>query len=612
MRFSSIRFLAAIVALSSSASAQRAPAPLAGFDAYVSKAMATWKVPGVAIAVVKGDSVVYAKGYGTRTIGKNEPVDPNTLFAIGSSSKAFTAALVAMLVDEGKVRWSDPVTTHLTDFQLADRYATREMRVRDLLSHRSGLARGDLVWYGTERSRDEIVRQARYLRPSWSFRSQFGYQNIMYVAAGQLVAGAMKMSWDDAVRTKLFEPLGMSHSSTSIRALEGKTNVAQPHSEIDDTVMTIPWRNIDNVGPAGSINSSVLDMAKWVRFQLDSGKAGGKTLLSSGSFVETHTPHTIIRREGPAREVNPFGHFASYGLGWFLEDYRGRELVHHGGNIDGMSALVGMMPEEDLGVVILTNMNGSGLPTVLMRTVFDRYLGATGKDWSADLRKIVEDGRKRGKAALAKLDSARQPGTAPSLALDKYAGTYYDSLYGRATVAMEDGHLVARFGAFTGDMEHWHHDTFRATARDKTLGKMYLTFGVNVMAEVDGFRLDGVDGLLSEERPDFRRSQPPADSTAGITIAEADLHRFAGSYALQGQPLTIQIEVIGGSLKATVPGQPVYTLVPESPLKFRLTGPPGMPGEFFVEFETTGERVVAMTLHQPKPQPTLKLERKGE
>ena len=590
---------------------QRAPAPLEGFDAFVTSAMTTWEVPGVAIAIVKGDSVVYAKGFGTRTIGRNEPVDASTLFAIGSSSKAFTATLVAMLVDAGKVRWNDPVAQHLRGFQLADPYLSREMRVRDLLSHRSGLARGDLLWYGTDRSREQIVEQVRYLRPSWSLRSQFGYQNVMYIAAGQLVDAQMGMSWDDAVRARLFQPLGMTSSSTTIRDLAGKPNVASPHTKLEETVTAIPWRNIDNAGPAGSINSNVLDMAKWVRFQLDSGKVGEKTLLSTGSFVETHMPHTIIRREGPARASNPFTNFASYGLGWFLEDYRGREIVHHGGNIDGMSAMVGMMPSEDLGVVILTNMNGTALTTVLLRTVFDRYLGATGKDWSADMRKLVEDGQKRAKEAASKREAARMAGTTPSLPLDRYAGTYHDSLYGAATVAMESGRLVARFGGFVGDMEHWHHDTFRATGRDQTLGKMFLTFGINAVAEVDGFRLEGMDGLLPEERPDFRRSAPPADSTPAIAIAESDLQKLAGSYALQGQPLVVEIEVIDGSLKATVPGQPVYTLVPESPLRFRLTGPPGMPAGFFMEFEKRGDRVVSLTLHQPQPQPTLKLDRKA-
>jgi CubicO group peptidase (beta-lactamase class C family) len=611
MRFSSLAVPLASVLLASPAMAQRTPAPLAGFDAYVTKSMATWKVPGVAVAVVKGDSVVYARGYGTRTFGKHEPVDPSTLFAIGSSSKAFTATLVGMLVDAGKIRWNDPVTQHLRGFQVADPYVTREMRVRDLLSHRSGLARGDLLWYGTDRTRDQIVEQVRFLKPSWSLRSQFGYQNVMYIAAGQLVADAMDTSWDDAVRARLFEPLGMTASSTTIRALEGKPNVATPHAEIEDTVVAIPWRNIDNAGPAGSINSNVLDMAKWVRFQLDSGKAAGKTLLSTGSYIETHTPHTIIRREGPARASNPFTNFASYGLGWFLEDYRGREIVHHGGNIDGMSAMVGLLPSEDLGVVILTNMNGTALTSILMRTIFDRYLGATGKDWSADLRKVVQDAQKRAKEVEDKREAARMSGTTPSLSLDKYAGAYHDSLYGPATVALEEGRLVGRFGAFVGDMEHWHHDTFRATARQKTLGKMFFTFSINAVAEVDGFEIDGGPGWQSEERPHFRRTAPPADSTAAIALAESDLQQLAGSYELNGQPLVVEIELIDGSLKATVPGQPVYTLVPETPLRFRLTGPPGMPAGFFVEFEKAGGRVVSLTLHQPQPRPTLKLNRKA-
>jgi CubicO group peptidase (beta-lactamase class C family) len=294
------------------ASAQR-PTDFRPFDAYAAQAMALWKVPGVAIAIVRNDSIIHSRGYGVRKLGAPEPVDVQTLFAIGSSSKAFTATALAMLVDEGKVRWNDKATLHLPGFQLYDSYATRDLTIRDLLSHRSGLSRGDLMWYGSAYSRDEILRRVRFLEPSWGFREQFGYQNIMYLAAGQVAARAAGMNWDDVIRTRIFQPLGMGASSTSITALAGLTNVAQPHAEFDDTVRVVPYRNIDNIGPAGSINSNVTDMAQWVRFNLAKGKAGGKQLVSDGNMNELWSAHTAMRVDGPFRVLYPDVHLMSYG-----------------------------------------------------------------------------------------------------------------------------------------------------------------------------------------------------------------------------------------------------------------------------------------------------------
>jgi CubicO group peptidase (beta-lactamase class C family) len=603
--------LGAVLVLAASAAGQQVPRALVGLDAYVTQALKDWDVPGLAIAVVQGDSVVYAKGFGVRALGRSEPVDARTMFAIGSCTKAFTGVTTAMLVDEQKVRWSDPVTAYLRGFELYDPYVTRELRVQDILSHRSGLARGDLVWYGSSYDRDEILRRVRYLRPSWSFRSQFGYQNIMFLAAGQIVARVAGKRWDDVVRERVFLPLGMTATNTSIAALKGLDDVAVPHARIEDTVRAIEWRNIDNIGPAGSINSNVLDMAKWVRFQLDSGKVNGKTLITASSFVETHTPHTIVPRTTQARALNPYTHFQTYGFGWFLQDYRGREVVQHGGNIDGMSALVGMMPEEKIGVVILTNMNGTVLPTAIMNVVFDRYLGMS-KDWSADMLKVVKGLEAQQKATERKQEAGRVQGTKPSLALEKYAGTYSDSLYGTATVAMQAGHLVLSAGpTFVGDLEHWHYDVFRARWRDRQLGKSFVAFSLGVNGDVDGMKLDMGDGAIAEEVPSFRKTLSPADTVPKVEIAEAELRRFVGTWESKVPPLSLTVDLIGGTLKLTVPGQPVYTLVPVSRTRFRLTGPPEMPAGFFVQYQVDGGggggggTVRGMTLEQPSPQPTM-------
>jgi CubicO group peptidase (beta-lactamase class C family) len=481
-------------------------APLAGFDAYVTKAMQDWKVPGLAIAIVKNDSVIFAKGYGTRTMATQQPVDEHTLFAIGSVSKAFTATLVAMLVDEGKMRWDDAATTYLPSLELYDPYVARELTVRDLLTHRSGLARGDLLWAATDYDRDEILRRVRFLRPSWSMRSRYGYQNIMYLAAGQAIAKVGGKSWDDVVRDRIFTPLGMTESNTSTHALARSQNVATPHQDIDDTLRVIPWHNIDNIAPAGSINSSVSDMAKWLRFQLAQGKVGNRSLVSASALGETHTPQVVVPLTADARQINPFTHLASYGMGWTIQDYRGRELRNHGGNIDGMSAMAALVPEERLGVIVLTNANGSPMPTIAMRRAVDAIIGAPARDWSAEIMKVTQRQRERARETQARRLAQRVAGTRPSLALDRYAGVYVDSMYGEANVSAANGKLRVRYGtAFDGELEHWHYDTFRATWDTRRMGRTFITFALDSDGKVRGFEWDGLTS--------FNRKPVAADTT---------------------------------------------------------------------------------------------------
>jgi CubicO group peptidase (beta-lactamase class C family) len=455
--------------------------------------MKDWGVPGVAIAVVKDDRVVLAKGYGVRELGKPEPVDERTLFAIGSSSKAFTAAAIAMLVDEKKLKWDDPATQYLPGFQLYDPYVTRELSVRDLLTHRVGLERGDQLWYATTFDRDDILRRIRYLKPSSSVRSKFGYQNIMYLAAGQLVRSVSGQEWDDFVRQRIFVPLGMKDTGTSIRTLSQSSDVAAPHSKFEGKIVPIPYRNIDNIAPAGSINSNVVDMAQWVRLHLGDGKFDGKQLISAAAAKEMAMPQTLIRLEGQMAALYPEAHFLSYGLGWFLSDYRGRKLVEHGGSIDGMRALVAMIPEEKLGVVVLTNLSGTILSIPLTYRIFDAYLGASPRDWSAEMLKTMTKLEEQARGMVAKQEAERVAGTKPSLALEKYAGDYRSEMYGDATVALENGKLMLRRGPhFTGTMEHWHYDVFRVTWNDRQMGKLFVSFRLDQKGKVAELNMENL------------------------------------------------------------------------------------------------------------------------
>jgi CubicO group peptidase (beta-lactamase class C family) len=497
---------------------QAQEATLNGIDEYVVKALNDWDVPGVAIGVVKNDQLVFAKGYGVRRAGGPTPVDEKTVFAIGSASKAFTAAAIGMLVDEGKIKWDEPAAKYLPEFELFDPYVTRELTVRDLLTHRSGLERGDLLWYGAALDRDEILRRARYIKPSWSLRSTFGYQNIMYLAAGQITARISGKSWDQFIQDRILVPLGMGASSTSITALKSRENVATPHAKIaspdnagESKVEQIPWRNIDNIAPAGSINSNVVDMAQWIRLQLGQGSYKDQRLLSSAAAKELHTPQTIIRAEPPWSLFYPESHFIAYGLGWFLHDYKGRKVVEHGGNIDGMSALVAMIPEEQLGVVILTNLSGTALPAALKYRIFDAYLGHPQRDWSANLLKTFKALEAQGQAAAKKLADERVKGTQPSLALEKYAGGYKSDLYGEAKVTRENDKLVLSYGsAFVGDLEHWHYDTFQARWRSRTFPNSQVTFLLNAQGKVEELKL-GLPGFADYP---FKRIAEPASAAA--------------------------------------------------------------------------------------------------
>lgn len=474
---------------------------LQSIDDYVNKSLKDWDVPGVAIAVVKDDKIVFAKGYGVKELGKTDAVTANTMFAIGSSSKAFTSAALAMLVDEGKVKWNDPVSKYLPSFQLFDPYVTREMMVRDLLSHRIGLERGDRLWYATDYSRDEVMRRIRFLKPSSSVRSRFGYQNVMYLAGGQIIPSVTGKTWDDFLKERIFTPLGMNSTNTSIIGLKAMPDVAAPHAKINDKVKPIAYRLIDNIGPAGSINSNVTDMAQWIRMQLNGGKFGDKQIVSAANIKEMQNPHTIIPLEGLYTSLYSEAHFLSYGMGWFLSDYRGRKMVEHGGAIDGMRAAVMMIPEEKMGVIVLGNMNGSILPQLLGNRIFDAFLfQGKEKDWSGDLLKVIKAAESQGKAAQDKLIADRAKDTKPSLSLENYAGNYTDEMYGDMKVTFENGKLKAKFGTyFNGTLEHWHYDTFKVTWEDEVQGQGFISFKLNSQGKVD---LMSVEGLA-----DFKRGK---------------------------------------------------------------------------------------------------------
>ncbi len=471
-------------------------AKLREIESYISKAQKDWNVPGCAVAIVKNDSVWLEKGYGVREFGKETPVDEHTLFAIASLSKAFTSASLAMLVDEGKLKWDDAVIKHLPDFQLYDSWVTREMQVRDLLSHRSGLATfgGDLVWYWTNYDTKEVLRRVRYLKPTSSFRTTYGYQNIMFLAAGEIISSISGKRWDVFFQERIFQPLGMTRSNTTLAALRAIDNIAMPHNEYQNNLRIAKHFPNEELGSAGAINSSAHDMAQWMRLQLGRGTFNGKELFSKQASRTMWTVHTPVGVSEQSEKDYPSIHFQGYGLGWGTSDYEGRKLLSHSGAIDGMISRIILVPEDSLGVVVLTNSETS-LSSIVARKVVDVFLGVSKIDWNArnlegkrvgDSLKIEEE---------KKLDSSRVKGTKPSLALEKYSGTYSSQLYGDVTVSVENKKLVVTFNPtenLVADLEHWHFDTFRATIRPMNypFGKGFAQFLLDAKGNVTELKID--------------------------------------------------------------------------------------------------------------------------
>ncbi len=483
------------------------PDPLLGFDAQVARAVKDWRVPGLAIAVVKDGALIFSKGYGVRELGRPAPVDTHTLFAIGSTTKAMTAAAVGMLVDQKKLAWDDPVTRHLPWFALKDPQVTREITVRDLLTHRAGLPSADFLWYGQENSPRTILERLRLVDPAYSTRSSFIYQNVMYAAAGAVIEAASGMPWERFIETRIFRPLGMADSLATAATLEGHLNHARPHFIIEDTVTGIENASTAGVAPAGSIWSSVDDMSKWMRVLLSggvvTGASGGARLLSEAAVAELFRPQTMVTRDAfyPTAQITK-PEWTTYGLGWFQQDYGGVKVDYHTGSIDGMVAICGLIRSQGIGVYVLSNLDHAELRHALMFTAFDRLLGRPARDWSAEFATLYARLRKEGEDALKKEDSLRTVATRPSLALLAYVGRYSDPLFGEVDISMDPTGetLRARYGAaFSGTLDHWNFDTFRARWDSKWRGTSLASFVLDPNGRARELRLMGATFRRAEE-----------------------------------------------------------------------------------------------------------------
>lgn len=470
-------------------------------DATVARVMATFEVPGIGLAIVKDGAVVAARGYGVRKLGEPAPVDESTLFGIASNTKAFTATALGLLVEEGRLDWDAPVVRYLPWFQMWDPYVTREITVRDLLVHRSGLGlgAGDLLWWPpSSYHRKEIARRLRFIEPATSFRYAYAYDNVLYLVAGEVIEAVSGESWEDFVRERILEKVGMADSNVLHSAAARGGNVAAPHARIDATVRPIRPFASDNTNPAGGINSSARDMAKWMLARLAEGRLADGTRLFSQetsrqlTTLVTPTPITTPEPELQGQQM----HFRGYALGLNVHDYRGHEIIDHTGGLPGYVSKVALVPELNLGITVLTNQESGDAFNALTYDVIDYYLGAEPTDWVEAYARVGERERARVAAEERASTAARNASSRPSLALAEYAGVYHDRWYGDVTIAEDNGGLVLRFShtpSLVGDLEHWQYDTFIVRWRDRELrADAYLSFALDPGGRVEQAKMRAV------------------------------------------------------------------------------------------------------------------------
>ncbi|HVS63779.1 MAG TPA: serine hydrolase [Thermoanaerobaculia bacterium] len=549
--------------------ATRAREALEGIDPIIEQALEDFSVPGLALAVVADDEVVLAKGYGVRDLGTGEPVTEDTLFAIGSTTKAFAAFVLGLLVDEGKISWDQPVIELLPDFRLHDDHATRRLKVKDLVRHSSGLPRHDAVWYNSPDSREELFARLRHLEPSRDLGETFQYQNLMFMTAGLLAERVTGKSWEELVRERILDPLDMERTNFSVETSKQDPNHAAPHAIEDQEARVIPFRNIDTIGPAGSINSSVSEMTQWIRLQLGGGEIGGERLIETATLQSMHTPQIAAGSYPTDGTTLPMG----YGYGWMTEAHRGHFVVQHGGGIDGFISWVALLPHDGLGVVAYTNATGMNpLPTAVARTVIDRVLGLEEIDYLQKGRDAIAEALAAQAEAEKSSEAKRQEGTSPSHDLAEYAGTYAHPGYGEVEVSQGGDGLSVVYNGIPAELEHWHYDTFNAQkleGGDPALDDTKIIFRLDVNGEISELEAQleaAVDAIVFERQPDPR-------------LFEGEyLDQFVGVYESSTQRSTVARS--GDQLTLSLPGQPIYRLEPIRENEFELQGMPGFSVEF--------------------------------
>ncbi len=581
--------LAATAALTLCSPAATAPANAAGsaeLKTYLRQSMEAWRVPGMAVAVIEDGDLTLLEGYGVRDVDTKQPVTPDTLFVAASTTKAFTSLGIGMLVDDGAFEWDQAVSAYLPDFVLAEDQRTNSVTVRDMLSHRTGLPRHDLLWYGNDDlSRADLVERLRYLEANVALRTRWQYNNLMYLTAGYIIEQFSGKSWEDYTRDEILAPLAMTRTNFSVADTEKDGNHATPY-KLDEQrqVVRIPFRNVDALGPAGSINSSARDLANWVRLHLGDGTFDARRVVAAATLKEVHAAQIPLGAEPEFAEFSA----PLYGMGWFVDSYRGHRRVQHGGNLDGFTARVTFFPDANVGSVVLVNMESSPLPGYLSLDIADRQLGMAPKDWANRMlsrRDLQEQAREE---AQAKQQGLRVPRTKPTHALEDYAGAYHHPGYGTVEVSHDRRTLTATYNNAVVTLRHWHYDVFNSELtrpRDDGLENKRFQFSRNVDGQLARLEIN----LEALTGPIVFRRQPNA------AMSDPDyLARFVGDYRFLDQ--TWSVGLSGAQLVLQIPGQRQQPLAPALGKGFHLRDVPSIGVRFIGE----ADRVTGLQLLQPE------------
>lgn len=588
-----------IVACFQTMQAQTPDKRLAGLDSFINRILKEWSAAGVTVAVVEKNKVLLAKGYGYKDYENKVPVTENTLFAIGSCTKAFTSSLLSFPMKDGKLDLDKPVNSYLPELRFIKDEMTNTITTRDMMSHRTGLPRHDLAWYSSKTKRDSLLYIIRYFEPSAPLRQLWQYNNFMFLAQGSLAEKLSGKTWEELIKEKLFIPLGMTASNTSMNDHQKAPDFSYGYREDEGKIVKMKFMNIDGMGPAGSINSNAKDMANWVMMWINGGKFNGKEILPASYCNEAISSQMVINGRLPSKE-QPDVYLNNYGFAWFLSSYRGHYRVEHGGNIDGFSSNTSFLPSDSIGVFVSVNQNGSPLPGIIRNTIIDRLLGLKFRDWHRIQKDAADKAKAAAKQQLKKDSSQQKKGTNPSHSIIDYTGVYKNDGYGAITIYQDKDSLKGSYNGLKFKLNHYHFDYFNfAFAADEAdideENGMKGLFTINVKGEIESLKLPLE---ASVEEIVFKKE------VVSIEVKKEDLEKLVGEYELSGT--TIKISIKGEkTLMMFVPGQPEYELVPVKENIFNLKIATG----FSVRFEKDDKGNVT-ALYSIQPNGTFKATRK--
>lgn len=564
---------------------------LAGIEKELEKVLADQRMAGYSVAVVYKDKVLYTKGFGYRDFENKKPVTPNTLFAIGSSSKAFTAAILGQLEKEGKLKLDDLATTHLPQLSFKYDYMNTGITIRDMMCHRTGLSRFDYSWYlFNTANRDSMIKRVKYMEPNAKLRERWQYNNFMFLAQGMIAEKITEKSWEDNIQQRFFVPLKMTRSNTNIFTTQKDADASLPYTLDDKFAITkIPYYNINGMGPAGSINSCANDMANWVSTWIMGGKFNGTEIIPASYVRDASSSQMVI--PGGLPGAHPDIQFSNYGLGWFLKSYRGHYLVEHGGNIDGFSASVAFYPSDSIGIVVLTNQNGSSATGLVRNIISDKLFALEPIPWNADAKKEMESIIELEKKKEKTPDTLQVKNTHPSHPLKDYTGLYGNPAFSEFTVTYKNDTLFTYIAGKKAWLKHYHYDVFEfrsAEPEDKAEGTDELHFFVNF-----GTANSGKIESASIEMDEPGKPTVFSRQAIKVNLSEEDLNKYVGDYDLEG--MTVKIYLKGKTLMVLVPGQPDYETASVGNDTFDLTIIKG----YSVKFTVENGRSKAVTFVQP-------------